>query len=133
MNDVQHDALTLARPPTSARAADLFCLRRSYPCIYCGPASKYDFTMDEPDDELEAYTVLDNFKAAMANKCAASQAPDSGREGLDGRRSRNLSLLWRAPLWTPSRLSQRQLLHVCKDGPVLRGIVSRRIQPRSAS
>ncbi len=28
--------------------------------------------MDEPDDELEAYTVLDNFKAAMANKCAVS-------------------------------------------------------------
>ena len=44
---------------------------RRYPCIYCGPPSKYDYTMDEPDDELEAYTVLDNFKAAMANKCAA--------------------------------------------------------------
>ena len=41
----------------------------SYPCVYCGPPSKYDFTMDEQDDELEAYNVLDNFKAAMANKC----------------------------------------------------------------
>ena len=45
--------------------------RCSYPCIYCGPPSKYDFTLEEPDDELDAYSILDNFKAAMANKCVA--------------------------------------------------------------
>jgi hypothetical protein len=46
----------------------------SYPCIYCGPPSKYDFTLEEPDDELDAYSILDNFKAAMANKCAPKAA-----------------------------------------------------------
>lgn len=39
-----------------------------YPCIYCGPTTKYDFEKVEQDNEEEAYHLMDNFKAAVANK-----------------------------------------------------------------
>lgn len=45
-----------------------------YPCIYCGPTTKYDFEKVEQDNEEEAYHLMDNFKAAVANKCAPSSA-----------------------------------------------------------
>lgn len=45
---------------------------RSYPCIYCGPFTKYDHEKVEEDNEDEAYKILDNLKAAVANKCACS-------------------------------------------------------------
>lgn len=41
-----------------------------YPCIYCGPSPEYDGFIIEDDDETEAYNIMDNFKAAYANKCA---------------------------------------------------------------
>ncbi len=47
-----------------------FTLICRYPCIYCGPATKYDFEKVEQDNEEEAYHLMDNFKAAVANKCA---------------------------------------------------------------
>ncbi|EIE23859.1 hypothetical protein COCSUDRAFT_62390 [Coccomyxa subellipsoidea C-169] len=40
----------------------------TYPCIYCGPTTKYDFDKVEQDNEEEAYHLMDNFKAALANK-----------------------------------------------------------------
>lgn len=42
-----------------------------YPCIYCGPTTKYDFDKVEQDNEEEAYHLMDNFKAALANKCGS--------------------------------------------------------------
>ena len=47
---------------------DVLCMHR-YPCIYCGPTTKYDFDKVEQDNEEEAYHLMDNFKAALANKC----------------------------------------------------------------
>lgn len=44
-------------------------LAARYPCIYCGPPTKYDFEKVEQDNEDEAYMLMDNFKAAVANKC----------------------------------------------------------------
>ena len=42
-----------------------------YPCIYCGPPTRYDFNRVEEDDEDQAYNIMDNLKAAVANKCIA--------------------------------------------------------------
>ncbi len=39
-----------------------------YPCIYCGPNTRYDFQRVEEDNEDEAYNIMDNLKAAVANK-----------------------------------------------------------------
>ena len=38
--------------------------------MYCGPSPEYDAFIIEEDDETEAYNIMDNFKAAYANKCA---------------------------------------------------------------
>ena len=43
-----------------------------YPCIYCGPPTRYDFERVEEDNEDQAYNIMDNLKAAVANKCAAA-------------------------------------------------------------
>ncbi len=39
-----------------------------YPCVYCGPNTRYDFQRVEEDNEDEAYNIMDNLKAAVANK-----------------------------------------------------------------
>ena len=58
-----------ARRLLSTRVKD-HCLRICrYPCIYCGPFTRYDFEKVENDNEEEAYHILDNLKAAVANKC----------------------------------------------------------------
>ncbi|KAK9845375.1 hypothetical protein WJX81_004805 [Elliptochloris bilobata] len=36
-----------------------------YPCIYCGPETKYDFRMVEQDIESEAYSVMDSFQGCL--------------------------------------------------------------------
>jgi hypothetical protein len=54
--------------PANADMASAAHLHR-YPCIYCGPTTKYDFDKVEQDNEEEAYHLMDNFKAALANKC----------------------------------------------------------------
>jgi hypothetical protein len=41
---------------------------RSYPCIYCGPPSPMDFNFRVQDEIADAYSIMDNFKAALANK-----------------------------------------------------------------
>ena len=40
----------------------------SYECIRCGDKSRFDTSFEAADDESEAYAVMDNLKAAMANK-----------------------------------------------------------------
>ena len=40
----------------------------SYECIHCGDNSRFDTSFEADDDENEAYAVMDNLKAAMANK-----------------------------------------------------------------
>lgn len=40
----------------------------SYECIRCGVKSRFDVKFEADDDESEAYAVMDNLKAAMANK-----------------------------------------------------------------
>ena len=40
----------------------------SYECIRCGDKSRFDVKFEADDDENEAYAVMDNLKAAMANK-----------------------------------------------------------------
>ncbi len=40
----------------------------SYECIRCGDKSRFDTSFEADDDENEAYAVMDNLKAAMANK-----------------------------------------------------------------
>jgi len=47
---------------------------RRYPCIYCGPSTEYDFELIDEDKEEEAYAIMDNFKAAYANKRAPRAA-----------------------------------------------------------
>ena len=42
--------------------------RCRYPCVYCGPNTRYDFQRVEEDNEDEAYNIMDNLKAAVANK-----------------------------------------------------------------
>lgn len=44
------------------------CACCRYPCIYCGPNTRYDFERVEEDNEDEAYNIMDNLKAAVANK-----------------------------------------------------------------
>lgn len=39
-----------------------------YQCFYCPDISKYDFDFEGEDDEMEAYTIQDNLKAAMSAK-----------------------------------------------------------------
>lgn len=39
-----------------------------YECIRCGVKSRFDVKFEADDDESEAYAVMDNLKAAMANK-----------------------------------------------------------------
>ena len=48
--------------------------RRSYPCVYCGPPSKYDFSFEVADEDMEAYDIMDNFKVALAARCALASA-----------------------------------------------------------
>lgn len=43
-------------------------ISRRYPCVYCGPSPEYDGFIIEDDQEDEAYCIMDNFKAAYANK-----------------------------------------------------------------
>jgi len=39
-----------------------------YECIRCGDKSRFDTSFEAADDESEAYAVMDNLKAAMANR-----------------------------------------------------------------
>lgn len=39
-----------------------------YECIRCGDKSRFDTSFEADDNEDEAYSVMDNLKAAMANK-----------------------------------------------------------------
>lgn len=45
-------------------------LLRSYPCVYCGPPGKCDFSFEVADNDMEAYAIMDNFKVALANRRA---------------------------------------------------------------
>lgn len=46
----------------------ILALLCSYTCIRCGDNSRFDTVFEAPDDEDEAYQVMNNLKAAMANK-----------------------------------------------------------------
>ena len=64
----------------AGRLAGCHAALRRYPCIYCGPSPEYDAFIIEDDNEDEAYCIMDNFKAAYANKCASSV----GSNALEG-------------------------------------------------
>ncbi|DBA92440.1 hypothetical protein WJX77_000486 [Trebouxia sp. C0004] len=64
-----------SRPLTPAAAAKLKMPGKyeepedsHYECIRCGDKSRFDVSFAADDDENEAYAVMDNLKAAMANK-----------------------------------------------------------------
>lgn len=39
-----------------------------FPCVYCGPPTKYDFDTKAQDDEGEAIMIHENMKCALANR-----------------------------------------------------------------
>ncbi|CAL5227290.1 g10225 [Coccomyxa viridis] len=67
-----HGTKTLRRRPGEFHYQHMAVVDRSprdlYPCVYCGPNTRYDFQRVEEDNEDEAYNIMDNLKAAVANK-----------------------------------------------------------------
>ncbi len=61
----QADNVLLQNPMLSFEDMQFVC---SYECIRCGDKSRFDTSFEADDDENEAYAVMDNLKAAMANK-----------------------------------------------------------------
>lgn len=44
-------------------------------CFFCPDVSKYDFNFEVEDEELDAYSIQDNLKAAMTNKPRPHKLP----------------------------------------------------------
>ncbi|KAK9818138.1 hypothetical protein WJX72_007707 [[Myrmecia] bisecta] len=68
-----HGTKALRSRPGQLRIADLSIsdvtgLDTHYPCIHCGPLTQYDFEDTVADDEGDAYSIMDNFQAALANR-----------------------------------------------------------------